>query len=151
ALSTGLISLEDLDSVEFWQQTLERVRRRRSAIGPEQFQPTMVRALIDWQVEDLLEHTAERLKRYKVRTVDDVRSAPELLVAPGPEVCRLKASLEEFLHRRVYRHHRVQRMAAKGARILTQLYTEFCRAPQLLPQRYARRAQAGGLERTVCD
>jgi len=151
ALSIGLIALEDLDEVEFWQRALERVRRRHGEVGPEQLQSTAVRALINWQVEDLLQHTAERLKRHKVRTVDDVRSAPELLAAPGPEVCRLKASLEEFLHRRVYRHHRVQRMAAKGGRILTQLFAEFCRAPQLLPQRYARRAFASTPERTVCD
>src|SRR4051812_47208415 len=119
ALSLGLITADDLAEVEFWQRTLERVRRRHGEGGPEQLQPTVVRALINWQVEDLVQHPAERLKDYKVRTVDDVRSAPELLVAPGPEVCRLKASLEEFLHRRVYRHHRVQCMAAKGARLLT--------------------------------
>ena len=33
------------------------------AIGPLQFQPTVVRALIDWQVGDLLEQTRERLAR----------------------------------------------------------------------------------------
>ena len=68
---------------------------------------------------------------------------PEPLVGPGPEVRPLKAELEEFLHRRVYRHYRVQRMALKGRRIVQLLFDEFCRAPQLLPERYRRRIGGG--------
>jgi dGTPase len=151
ALSVGLLTLDDLGEVEFWQRACELVRRRHGELAAEQFQPTVVRALINWQVEDLLEHTAERLRSHRISSVEDARAAPELLVRPGPEVCRLKAALEEFLHNRVYQHHRVQRMAAKGGRILTRLFEEFCRAPELLPARYARRARAGPRERTVCD
>ncbi len=151
ALSLGLVALDDLAEVEFWQRAVDRARGGHRDVGPEQFQPTVVRALIDWQVADLLEHTAGRLREHGVRSVEDVRAAPEPIVAPGPEVRRLKGALEEFLHRRVYRHCRVQRMATKGARILTELFEEFCRTPQLLPHRYARRAHGGALERTVCD
>jgi dGTPase len=151
ALSVGLISAEELGEVAFWRLTVERVRRQHRAIGPEQFQPTVVRALINWQVGDLLEQTRHSLRRLRIRTVEDVRQSPERLVGPGPEVAGLKQELEDFLHRRVYRHCRVMRMAAKGRRILRALFDEFCRAPELLPERYARRARAGQLQRTVCD
>lgn len=151
ALSTGLLAPADLDEVEFWRRAVERVRQQHRAIGPLQFQPTVVRALIDWQVSDLLEHTRQRLHQERVVTVDDVRRARGPLVGPGPEVRALKAGLEEFLHRRVYRHHRVQRMAAKGQRILRALFAEFCRVPELLPERYSKRVRGGQPERTVCD
>ena len=49
----------------------------------------------------------------------------------------------------------LQQMAAyektKGRRILARLFEEFCRSPQQLPERYARRAESGSLQRTVCD
>jgi dGTPase len=151
ALSVGLITLAELEQVEFWSRAVERVRQRHRDVKPEQFQPTVVRALIDWQVTDLLEHTRQRLRQGHIRAVADVRRAPEPLVGPGPEVRALKAGLEEFLHRRVYRHHRVMRMAGKGRRFLHALFEEFCRAPDQLPERYARRAQAGSLEQVVCD
>lgn len=151
ALSVGLITYDDLQEVEFWRRTVERARQKHPALGPQQFQPTVVRALIDWQVSDLLEHTRQRLRQQRIRSVEDVRQAGELLVGPGPEVRRLKTALEEFLHRRVYRHYRVQRMAAKGQRILRALFNEYCRAPEQLPERYARRALSGQRERTVCD
>jgi dGTPase len=150
ALNVGLIAPADLGDEPFWQRAVERVLSRKRP-GAEQFQPTVLRALIDWQVTDLLEHTWQRLRDGRVRGVEDVRGAPGLLVAPGPEVRRLKAGLEEFLHRCVYRHPRVMRMAVKGQRILRHLFDEYRREPRLLPERYARRAEAGPLEQTVCD
>jgi dGTPase len=151
ALSVGLISLAELQEVEFWTRTVDQVQRRHQEIGLEQFQPTVVRALINWQVGDLLEHTRERLEREHIETVADVRSFEGTLVGPGPEVQALKAGLEDFLHQRVYRHYRVMRMAAKGGRLLRSLFEEFCRAPEQLPARYFRKAQAGQVQRTVCD
>jgi dGTPase len=151
ALGAGLLTLDDLEEVEFWRLAVERVRHSHRSVGPLQFQPTVVRALIDWQVGDLLEHTRQRLRQQRVRSPEDVRRAPQVLVSPGPEVRRLKAGLEEFLQRRVYRHYRVMRMAAKGRRILRQLFDEFCRSPEQLPERYGRRAAGGPPQRTVCD
>src|SRR5262249_904064 len=139
ALGVGLIALDELDGVRFWQRAVEQVQRLHPRIGPEQFQPTVVRFLINWQVTDLLAHTRHQLRAEKIGTVADVRAAPRLLVEPGPEVKAFKEELEAFLHRRVYNHYRVQRMAAKGRRFLTELFAAFCRTPTLLPERYQRR------------
>jgi dGTPase len=111
----------------------------------------MVRHLIDWQVRDLIEHTLRRLRQERVRGLADVRKAADILVEPSPDMRALKAELEEFLRRRVYDHYRVQRMAVKGGRIVQQLFDEFCRAPQLLPERYGRRVRDDRPKRTVCD
>ncbi len=151
ALSVGLIGPEDLQEVEFWRRACDQVRQRHGELRPESFQPTVVRMLIAWQVGDLLEQTRQRLRTERIATVEDVRRFPETLVGPGPEVRRLKAELEEFLHRRVYKHYRVQRMAVKGARIVRMLFDEFCRAPHLLPPRYARRIDGNSPGRVVCD
>jgi dGTPase len=150
ALSAGLIALEDLRDVALWRRAVEQSRQRYGELGPQQFQPTVVRALIDWQVGDLLEHTRARLHKERIRSVADVRAHPEALVGPGPEMLALKAELESFLRRAVYQHSRVQRMAVKGSRLVKALFEEFCRAPGLLPDRYRRRIQ-GRPERVVCD
>jgi dGTPase len=151
ALGVGLVTLDDMEEVALWRRASEQVRQRHGELRPEQFQPAVVRTLISWQVGDLLEQTRERLRQENIRTVEDVRRFPEALVGMGPEMRRLKAELEEFLHRRVYKHYRVQRMAMKGNRIVRMLFDEFCRAPQLLPPRYGRRVEAGRPERVVCD
>src|SRR5207248_1186184 len=96
ALGGGLLQIDDLQEVEFWRLAAERAQRRHGRIGPLQFQPAVVRALIDWQVSDLLEHTRQRLRQARVSSVADVRRAPDLLVGPGSEVRRLKGDLEVF-------------------------------------------------------
>jgi dGTPase len=151
ALWAGIISLDDLQKAAFWRRAVERVRQRHPGLRSEHFQATVVRDLIDWQVTDLLEHTRERINEEGIRTVADVRNSAAPLVRPGPEVRSLKADLEDFLHKSVYGHHRVMRMAAKGRRLVGALFHEFCREPALLRDRYALKAQTGNIERTVCD
>ncbi len=150
ALNAGIITPADLMEVPFWQQAVERVLAAQQP-GPEQFPSTVLRALIDWQVIDLLDHTREHLRQHRVRSVEDVRHALGPVAVPGPEVKRLKVGLEEFLRRRVYNHHRVVRMSVKGQRVLRLLFEEFCRVPRQLPERYFRRVEKAGAERTVCD
>jgi dGTPase len=150
ALSIGLISQDELADVPFWARAVERVRAQHRHILPEQFQPAVIRTLIDWQVTDLLEHTVLNLKAQHICSVAQVRAAP-ILVGPGAEVAGLKTELERFLKERVYRHYRVMRMANKGQRILQLLFEEYCRRPEQLPTRYAARAQRVALEQTVCD
>src|SRR5262249_32810534 len=151
ALGAGLITFDDLKDVAFWQQTVDRVRRKHPAIGELQFQPTVVRAVINWQVTDLLEQTRRNLRQQRVSSVADVRAAARLLVEFSPAVRALKTDLESFLHRAVYRHYRVLRMAAKGSRILHALFEEYGRHPEYLPPRYARRAAETNVAQTVCD
>jgi dGTPase len=151
ALSVGLIAYDDLAHSEFWNLAVERVRAEHRSVRPEQFQPTVIRKLIDWQVVDLLETTRQNLKELGIVTIADVRLAARPLVAQGAEVKKLKAGLEAFLHEQVYRHHRIMRMARKGQRMLRQMFEEFCAHPEQLPTRYQQRAQEAGLKQTVCD
>jgi dGTPase len=151
ALSAGLITIDELQRVEFWRCAEERVRRRYRQLGPQDLQAAVVRGLIDWQVTDLLEHTHERLRREGVASVAAVRQAARFLIQPGPEVQALKAGLEGFLRERVYSHYRVMRMASKGRRFLKNLFAEYCRSPQQLPDRYAARVRAGQFPEAICD
>jgi dGTPase len=150
ALSVGLITLEELNQVTFWRRAVERVQQKHRNLSPLNFQPTVVRALISWQVTDLLENTRNNLRRQKIAVLEDVRQAP-LLVVPGSEVLELKRELEEFLRRCVYRDYRVLRMVRKGQRMLQAMFDEFVGDPALLQDRYQQRARQTSLHRTVCD
>jgi dGTPase len=151
ALSVNLITPADLQEIEFCRRVSERLHKRYGPLTTEQFQPAMVRGLIDWQVSDLLEHTRGQLQSQRIRTVEDVRRSPGPLVGAGAEIRAMKAQLEEFLQRRVYRHYRVMRMAAKARRFVRAIFHEYCREPGQLPDNFARRVPSDGLEQTVCD
>ncbi len=139
ALGLGFITLDDLTGVEFWGRAAERVRAHTPGLSGNPFRTAVVRELLSWQVTDLLDETARRLAGAGVRSVTDVRAADGPLVGFSAEVRRLKAGLERFLRERVYRHHRVLRMTANGKRILTALFHEYVRHPELLPEKHLRR------------
>lgn len=151
ALSVGLIAYDQLTGVALWNLAVERVRAEHRSIGPEHFQPTVIRKLIDLQVIDLLETMRASLRDMGIGSVTDVRGCARILAAPSPEMKELKAGLETFLHEQVYRHYRVMRMAYKGQRMLQAMFEEFCARPRQLPPRYQQRAVEAGLQQTVCD
>jgi dGTPase len=139
ALGLGFIGLDDLQQVEFWQRAAVAVRKRHPDLSGNPFRTAVVRELLAWQVSDLLAETAQRLERNRVNSIDDVRSATQPLVGFSPELAGLKEGLERFLRDRVYRHHRVLRMTANGKRILSALFAEYVKSPELLPERHLRR------------
>jgi dGTPase len=152
ALGSGLITFDDLKDVEFWQRAAERARAQYPGLAGPAFRTAVVRELIAWQVTDLIDRTGQTLAERPVRSLADVRTAPGPLVGFSPEVRRLKSALEAFLRQRVYRHHRVMRMAHKGQRFLKAMFEELGRAPERLPERHARRWKQGlPLERVVGD
>jgi dGTPase len=139
ALGLGFITVDDLAPVEFWERAAGRVREHTPGLSGNPFRTAVVRELLAWQVTDLIGETARRLADARVRSVADVRAADGPLVGFSDEVRRLKAGLERFLRERVYRHHRVLRMTANGKRILTALFHEYVRHPELLPEKHLRR------------
>jgi dGTPase len=170
ALGIGVITLEDLGGVELWERAAAVVRQRYGDLAADPFRRAVVRELIAWQVSDLIAETERRIAGLGPQSVADVRRYEAPLVGFGAELLRLKHDLEAFLRQRVYRHHLVQRMAAKGRRFLREMYTEFVRAPELLPERHLRRwegaegvlrppprgpaharSRVSGLERVVAD
>lgn len=151
ALNLGLITLADLKEVEFLRQAEERARERYGSLTTEELQPALVRVLIDWQVNDLLEQTRRNLVEHRIRSVEDIRNLTEPLAQPSSAMQRLKTEFEEFLTHRVYRHFRVQRMTTKARRFITELFQEFCRAPGQLPEPFAAAIRTQGVEQTVCD
>jgi len=149
AIGLDLISLEELEGVEFWRQAAALVRR--PGLSPEIMRTGVVRLLIDWQVRDLVGHTEDLLKTACISSVAHVRRATGQLVGFSPALALLKADLERFLHERVYCHFRVLRMKHKGSHVLRALFDEFRRFPELLPERFARRRQNDAVERIVGD
>jgi dGTPase len=109
-----------------------------------------VHELIDWQVNDTLAATAERLKMHNMRSAEDVQRTPTL-VLPGAELAELKAELERFLQERVYRHPDLLAFRQRAQERLRGLFEWYLARPERLPTTFRARIAADGIERTVGD
>ncbi|MEK9660892.1 MAG: deoxyguanosinetriphosphate triphosphohydrolase, partial [Alphaproteobacteria bacterium] len=63
-------------------------------------------------------------------------------------------AVKEFLFERMYRHHRVNRMASKARRVVTELFDLLFSEPELLPGDWRQRSEnrdETGRARVVAD
>jgi dGTPase len=95
-----------------------------------------VRRLINVMVSDLLAETRTRIAALRPASADDVRRAREPLVGFGKRVREDDSALKSFLFSRMYRHYKLNRMASKARRVVTDLFGLFMAEPNCLPTQW---------------
>jgi dGTPase len=150
ALGFGLLTLAELENLEFWQAGAERVRREARRLEQGRFRKSVIRALIEWQVTDLLTCTQNRIVKERVVSLADVRRIPDLVGNSEP-ARRAKAELEAYLHDHVYRHPRVRAMADRGQKWVRALFAAYQAEPAEMSERFAGRVVSETVEAVVCD
>jgi dGTPase len=148
-LRAGLFSIDDLASVPWVGPTFEAVAQAYPGIERPRLIHEAVRRLINEMVADLIAETKRRLGDLKPQSVDDVRLAGRPLVAFSPEMAANDKALKEFLHRRMYRHYKVNRMMSKAKRVVEELFHLFMAEPNVLPPEWASQCDGPGTARTA--
>jgi len=151
SLKAGIITDEDLQQVELWQETQKKVKQKYIIHNHDILIAQTIKALINIEVTDLIENTMSRIKHGGIKTVKDVRCCPDLIVSFSPTLSAQKKKLQEFLFKNVYQHYRVARMADKAKRFLEELFIAFINNPKQLPSEYQRWVEEAGLYQAVCD
>ena len=151
SLKAGIITDSDLQTVDLWRETQEKVKQKYVINNHDILIAQTVRTLINMEVTDLLENTLSRLKREGIKTVKDVRNHPGLIVSFSPALSEQKKKLQNFLFKNVYQHYRVARMSDKAKRFLEELFIAFINNPKQLPIEYQRWIEEAGLYQGVCD
>ncbi len=134
-LRSGLISVEQLDSVSLFAHHHAEVKRAHPTLSGRRLIHETIRRMINAQVCDLIEVTQANLARFGPGSLDDVRSCPPL-VAFSSEMHASQVELKRFLHTNLYRHYQVLRMTAKAHRVVDALYQAFSQDRRLLPPQY---------------
>ncbi len=148
---SGLIGPNQFEEVEIWKELYDRVRAEMPD-APKKLQlHQTIRRLINRLVTDLVEQTEKNLEAAKVGKLDDVRGAGRALVSFSEGVKRQNAQLKKFLFKNLYRHYRVERMADKAGRILTDLFSAYLHNPKILPPDVFARSGDEDQERAICD
>jgi dGTPase len=150
ALEVGLLTFGELMQIRMWREAVRRVQQRYVSLDDADLRRATVHELIDWQVNDIRVATAQRLAMHDLRSADDVRRTPTL-VLPGTEVTELKAELEHFLHERVYRHADLLALRQQAQERLQALFERYLSRPERLPAAFQARISRDGVERTVGD
>ncbi len=150
-LRSDFVAVEDLRDVRVFREAEEEALPSLADADQKVRIARTVSRLIDRQVRDLIEATAERLRRSGIDSVEKVRSHPGDLVAFSEGMREMISRLEEFLLERLYRHWRIQKMAEKAKRFVTDIFREYQRNPLQLPPAFQARMGEEGRDRVICD
>ena len=150
-MKAGIITDDDLQIVDLWRETQKKVKEKYAIYESDILIAQTIKMLINIEVTDLIENTMFRIKHEGIKTVQDVRDYPGLIVSFSPTLSEQKKNLQEFLFKNVYQHYRVIRMADKAKRFLEELFVAFIKNPQQLPIEYQKWIEEAGLYQAVCD
>jgi dGTPase len=150
-LKSGILSRDQLQNVSLWSKAVSVVQNEHGKQPKDRERSQVIRYLINKMVTDLIETTRERLDDYNIDSVDDVRNADHRLVGFSAHMREQKEELSDFLHERMYCHHRVIRMQERAKRIVRELFDEYMRCPQLLPETFQEWIESAGKPRAIAD
>jgi dGTPase len=150
ALELELVSLDEMLTTPLWSAAAKRVRLRAAGLNGIELRRAVLHELIDWQVGDLLARAGGQLADGRFDSPTQACQVGPLIVASG-ELAEQKHQLELFLRKRVYRHPEVLKHRLEAQAALQTMFDGFVDQPDLLPERFKRRAADAGLHRTVAD
>jgi dGTPase len=108
-------------------------------------------SLINLEVTDLIENINRTIEKEGIKTLEDVRKAPRMLVSFSDELGDKHRELKAHLYKHLYNHFRVNRMKHKARRILEALFKVYQEDPTLMPRHFRGRMSQDGKERVICD
>ena len=134
-LRSGLISIEQLSKVELFARNLAIVKDKYPKLEQKRLIHETVRRMINTLVVDLCTQSASNIEQHQPKNISDIRQLPQL-IGFSKEIADQNQKLKQFLRKNLYHHYKVNRMSAKAARIVRELFTAFFENTGLLPDEF---------------
>ncbi len=149
--SHHLVREEQLEGIVIWNKCADFVRAHFPDLKGPQFRSYVIRTLIDHEVADLIATSHERIEASGVRSADDVRRQPRLLVGYSDALRKANGQLRKFLYQNLYFHPDVSGPNQRGCAMIEAVFHRYLAEPERVGERTAERLASEGMPRTVCD
>lgn len=157
-IRAGLVTVEELCSCRMFGRQHETVREQYPQLAGRRLVHEVVRRMIDYAVNDLIDASAAALETAAPRDVEAVRARSQPLLTFSEAVREEHLELKRYLREHLYKHYRVLRMTTKARRVVRELFEAMFTDVDLMPtehQEVARRLEAvegrAGRARAVAD
>ena len=151
ALAAGGLAVEQLGDLELWRRAWRAAEADAPNARPIHKRIRACKAVLAAMADDLLETTARNIDEMSIRSPDDVRRAVRRCVSFSMETAAAVEQMQDFLLHNVYLCGENIAHDCEGRAMIRGLFEAFAADASLLPPRYAKRIEADGLYRVVCD
>jgi dGTPase len=150
-LSAGLITLDQLRELAFWQMAAARTDEQYSNLDEDQHRRITIRNLLDLQAQDVLQEGSLRIEKQKPGTIADVMNASERLVCFSESMAVMLKEFSDFLYQQLYYHPAVADANTEAVELMRGLFLHYVDHPETMGKKARERIPEEGLMRTVCD
>jgi dGTPase len=102
-------------------------------------------------VTDLVDEVRLRVHALGATTLDEIRRAPERLVALSARMEAERAAVKEFLYTSLYNTAEQEQEHERAQAIIAELFAALMAAPEMMPSDHQAQIPTEGLARTVAD
>ena len=133
-ISSGYISTQQLASIALWDRHFRAVCLQFPELREKIKISYTIRNIMTELVTNVLHHSEQELQTRNILTIDDVRERGAQAIYWSPELFAETRELLRFLYRELYRHPKVEEMAALAGRVLRELFAFYSEYPHVLPK-----------------
>ena len=135
-LRAQIFTIADLDKLSLVSPLISEIQSDFGSIEESRLISELVRKIVNTLVADILTETTNRLQ--KIRPIDsaDIMKAKQPIVSFSEELTPKIQELRKFLFAKMYRHYKVNRMASKAKRVISELFNLFMEDPTVLPDEW---------------
>ena len=146
-LRAGLFAVADLAELPLVGPIFREVMERYPGLEEPRLIHEAIRRMIDRMARDMVAESRARLADSQVKSADDIRALGRPVAAFSDAMRDNDRALRCFLHERMYRHYRVNRMSLKARRVVRELFQLFVADPGCLPSEWRAAAACDAAER----
>jgi dGTPase len=151
AVDFEILDAAQLQENAVWRRSHGKVLGRYPEVREPELHKLIIRDIIDVQVHDVVQSSADAIAEARVQHVDEVRQQAGLLVRYSEQLLKANRELRTFLYRNVYFHPRVARVNQRACEMLRTVFESYVREPSSLGAAAMKRIESEGLHRTICD
>lgn len=151
-ITSGLIAERDLETLQLWSEAQAFIEKTYGQLSEKIEKYQRIRFLINSCIDDIIRHSQDLIALLAPSCIEDVRNAPERLIAFSPSMKTKLEPVRTFLWDKFYHHYRVVRMSNKARRFINALFELFIKKPHLLPPEFQKHITSDAERYSiVCD
>jgi dGTPase len=151
AVDFEILSAAQLEQNAVWKRSHRAVLERYPDAREPELHKLIIRDIIDVQVQDVVATSAQSIMGAAVQSADEVRKQEAPLIRYSGDLFEANRELRRFLYQNVYYHPRVAEVNRRACEMLRKVFESYIVDPSQLGETAAKRMEAEGLPRTVCD
>ncbi len=150
-LEAGIVTLQQLETTEFWRMAASATRARYSNLSEYQFTRATLRYMLEMQVINATDFAFKALNTHNPKHVHEVMTAPSRVIDFSAEFKQILDEFTAFMFKNLYFHHSVADATQTSVKMMRKLFLHYIEAPETMGRKANERLATEGLWRTVCD